>query len=222
MTDSPDQKAATPAQGDRRPQGEYEVGYGKPPAQHRFQKGHKPKNTKRARKSHAGDDDVVSKLLATKISVRENGKAKKMTVEEAMIHGLVQKAVKGDMRAIQTVIKVRALMAKAEAERAPTEEEIREKIEQERITQEANQKFQGMICDILDDFARWKRIGIFDEGKGEFVDWIEEELLRRQHGDQVFAEQHYLEYVPYEPVGLTWKMGDPSPLDKVKGNLGNY
>jgi hypothetical protein len=78
---------------------EYEVGYKKPPIEHRFQKGHKGGN----RKGRAGGSvnlrtDLQAEM-AERITLNENGKAIRLTKQRALVKSLIIKGIKGDDRA---------------------------------------------------------------------------------------------------------------------------
>ena len=88
----------------------YPVGYGRPPAQGRFKAGcsgnpqGRPKGSRNAK-------TVVSQVVNEKVSVRENGRTRKMTKLEAMLQSAVLKAMKGDTPALNAIL---AVMAKTD------------------------------------------------------------------------------------------------------------
>jgi hypothetical protein len=91
----------------RREKQDYEVGYGKPPKETQFQRGHSgPKGRRRKRSTTVGMD--VKKGLNGKVTVRnsDNGEPIKMTERELAAASLVQSAMKGDMAAIKLVLKL--------------------------------------------------------------------------------------------------------------------
>ena len=95
--DKPSESGATPA----RP---YEVGRGKPPPDKQFQKGRSgnPKGRPREAKSQR---DIVCSLLNRKVRITvAEGKTQRVTTREAALMRVVQKAVAGDMRAIDKVL----------------------------------------------------------------------------------------------------------------------
>jgi hypothetical protein len=78
-------------------QGDYEIGYRKPPKRSRFKKGQSgnPKGRPRGAKS------LITLLMAEleeKISVNENGRSRRLTKREALVKQLVNKAVMGGFR----------------------------------------------------------------------------------------------------------------------------
>lgn len=89
----------------RQPTGEYEVGYGRPPAATRFQPGQSgnPKGRKKGVKSVAA---ALIEALSAKVTVQVNGKPHTMTMQEAMVKGLVSAAVRQQLPAIRTVFEL--------------------------------------------------------------------------------------------------------------------
>ena len=84
--------------------GDYEVGYGRPPRAHRFKKGEPSRNPKgRPRGTNRPAPDLVAALWQP-ITIRMQGKERKVPYPEAMIQVTKDKALKGDQRAAQTLI----------------------------------------------------------------------------------------------------------------------
>jgi Family of unknown function (DUF5681) len=84
---------------------DYNVGYGKPPKRSRFKPGTsgnprgRPKGTKNLR-------TIVRDTLFEKVKVTEGGKVRTMNRVEAIMTGMVAKALKGDLRAATAVLKL--------------------------------------------------------------------------------------------------------------------
>ncbi len=84
-------------------EGDYIVGHGRPPEEHRFPKGRsgnlkgRPKGTKNLK------TDLVEEL-SERIAITENGRTKKVSKQRLMIKSLTAKAIKGDARAASIVI----------------------------------------------------------------------------------------------------------------------
>lgn len=86
-------------------QDEYDVGYGKPPKHTQFKKGQSgnPKGRpKRSRNLHT----LIREELETPVILQENGKQIKTTKAAAMTKRLVNKALNGDARSIQTLLRM--------------------------------------------------------------------------------------------------------------------
>jgi hypothetical protein len=83
----------------------YEVGYGKPPKSGQFQKGlsGNPKGRPSGTKNIATD---LQEELSSKIPVREGNKETFISKQRALIKALSTKALKGDIRAINTLIRM--------------------------------------------------------------------------------------------------------------------
>jgi uncharacterized protein DUF5681 len=80
-------------------EGDYEVGYGKPPEHSRFQPGKSGNSKGRPRGSRNFKSDVKM-MLTTLVRVTRDGKPRKISTQEAMLLRLCEKALSGDIRAI--------------------------------------------------------------------------------------------------------------------------
>lgn len=87
----------------------YEVGYKKPPVHSRFPKGKSPNPRGRPRKA-ASLSAALEDELAARVTITENGKARTLSKGAVMMKALVNKAMKGDIRAIKEIA---ALQVKA-------------------------------------------------------------------------------------------------------------
>lgn len=87
----------------------YEVGYGKPPRENRFKKGSSG-NPKGRPKGKPNLSTTFQKACFEKIVVMENGRRRQVTKLEAAVTQLVNKAVKGDARAMQQVLSIAPLL----------------------------------------------------------------------------------------------------------------
>jgi hypothetical protein len=85
---------------------DYRVGRGKPPKEHQFKKGQSG-NKKGRPKGARSIYTHLERELARKVTINENGRARKVTKDELMAMALVNKAAKGDPKAIQAVQKMR-------------------------------------------------------------------------------------------------------------------
>lgn len=84
---------------------EYDVGYGKPPKTTQFKPGQSgnPKGRPKGVKNLTTD---LQEELETKVQITEDGKSKMVTKQRAMLKQLVQKAMKGDSKAADVLIKL--------------------------------------------------------------------------------------------------------------------
>ncbi len=78
----------------------YEVGYGKPPKHTRFKPGQSGNPQGRPPKTRNFKTDLLEELSG-QITVTEGGKSKTISRQQAMIKRTIEKALKGDLRAIQ-------------------------------------------------------------------------------------------------------------------------
>lgn len=93
---------------------EYDVGFGKPPKDHQFkpgQSGNKKGRPKESKNTYA----LLNEVLNQKIAIKENSKDLKISKKTAILIQLVNKAVKGDIKAINTLLP-HALIADAKEE----------------------------------------------------------------------------------------------------------
>ena len=81
---------------------DYEVGYGKPPKEHRFKKGQSG-NPKGRPKGALNIATVIDRVLREQVVITENGERKTISKLEASVKQVVNKAASGDMRAFQQV-----------------------------------------------------------------------------------------------------------------------
>lgn len=88
---------------DDKPDGNYEVGYGRPPKHSRFKPGQSGNAKGRPRKSKELHK-LIQAELDTTIPVQEAGREKRITKREAIIKQLVNRAIKGDAKASQFLL----------------------------------------------------------------------------------------------------------------------
>jgi hypothetical protein len=111
-----------------------EVGYGKPPAEHRFNTGQSgnPEGRPKGAKSHAL---ILRALLNRKIEVRESGRARKITVFEAILLRFAEDALNGNTKTAAFLF-----------DRYERNEEIQASGESSQLSTQEKK--------VLDDFAR--------------------------------------------------------------------
>ena len=95
----------------RTPGGDYPIGYGKPPVEHRWQKGQSGNSRGRSKGTKTVAEILKAKLQA-RVFVGDAGKRRSMTMQELIIEKLVRDAAKGEQRARATLL---GLMARYEA-----------------------------------------------------------------------------------------------------------
>jgi hypothetical protein len=84
---------------------EYEIGYGRPPKETRFEKGRSGNPAGRPKGSR-GVSAVIAAALAEKVTVTENGKRRTITKLEAAIKQVANKAAGGEQRATKLIIEL--------------------------------------------------------------------------------------------------------------------
>jgi hypothetical protein len=102
---------------------EYEVGYGKPPAQYQFKKGNK--FSKGKPKGSKAFKTIVTQALGIKVPAKINGKTVKMTKAELAIHQLANKASAGDLKAIEKVIALQQQYGPPDDPAGPSPEQLK-------------------------------------------------------------------------------------------------
>ncbi len=89
----------------KKPSGDNEVGYGKPPKEHRFPKGRSGNVSGRPKSKKSGLTDI-SGLLNEPVKVKAGGKVREMGPFEAGLWKLAKRAVDKDLRAILKFVKI--------------------------------------------------------------------------------------------------------------------
>jgi hypothetical protein len=81
----------------------YKVGYGKPPKANQFKKGRSgnPRGRPRGRLNLATD---LAGELSEQITVREDGRPRRITKQRALIKSMTAKALQGDIRASAAIL----------------------------------------------------------------------------------------------------------------------
>jgi len=108
---------------------DYEVGYGKPPKETRFKKGQSGNPKGRPRGSRNFKTDLLDTLKAP-VQLKEKGRPKTVSTQQAALLRLREKALGGDARALDRLIDLARIhndedMAEAAAAAlAPTDREI--------------------------------------------------------------------------------------------------
>jgi hypothetical protein len=86
-------------------EGVYEVGYCKPPVQTRFKKGISG-NPKGRHKGSKNISTLLENAGQKLVTISDDGRARKITMQDLIVRGLVTKAAKGDTRAVQNYLKL--------------------------------------------------------------------------------------------------------------------
>ena len=85
------------------PDGDYEVGYGKPPRQGQFQPGQSGNPRGRPKGSRGLKTDLHAELVS-KMTIQINGQPITATKQQLMVKTLATRAASGDVRAIKALI----------------------------------------------------------------------------------------------------------------------
>jgi hypothetical protein len=88
---------------DDQPDGDYEVGHGRPPKHTRFKPGQSGNPRGRKRKSKELDQ-LIKAELDKLITVKEDGRPKRITKREGLVTQLVNRGINGDAKALQLLI----------------------------------------------------------------------------------------------------------------------
>ena|ERR1700737_3808701 len=84
-------------------QDDYEVGYGKPPKDTRFQKGVSGNPKGRPKKSLNFDDELIRESNSL-MTINENGQRRRISKLQGMVKQLTNKAVSGNIPTIRTCV----------------------------------------------------------------------------------------------------------------------
>ena len=84
---------------------DYDVGYGKPPKHTRFKPGKSgnPKGRPKVRKNFRA---LLAEALFKKVTVSDGGQIREISRVEALLTALVAKAIKGDARSLETLLRL--------------------------------------------------------------------------------------------------------------------
>jgi len=103
MSDLENSAEATNRPEKKRSQGNYDVGYCKPPLAHRFKHGNKA-NPKGRGKGSKNRKVVIQDVMFEPVTVREGDRTKQMSALEAVLKKTLSKALAGDNKAALTII----------------------------------------------------------------------------------------------------------------------
>jgi hypothetical protein len=85
-----------------------EVGYGRPPQKSRFKRGVSGNPKGRPKRKPLAAGDIVNKVLNASAEYRERGQTKKATRRELTLRNYVRLALKGDVKAAEILLRLRA------------------------------------------------------------------------------------------------------------------
>jgi hypothetical protein len=91
-----------------------DVGYGKPPKTHQFKPG-KSGNPKGRPKGAKSEATMLVELLNRKIEIRQNGKVRKITILEGILHKLAEDSLKGNTKSAAFVLNRLAAIASTDS-----------------------------------------------------------------------------------------------------------
>ncbi|HML90851.1 DUF5681 domain-containing protein [Methyloceanibacter sp.] len=89
----------------KKSESDYDVGYRKPPKHTQFKPGKSgnPKGRPKGRKNYT---TIVREALAKKVAVSEGGRVREVSYAEAVLMALAAKALKGDVRAAESLLRL--------------------------------------------------------------------------------------------------------------------
>lgn len=128
---------------------EYEIGYGKPPKSGQFRKGQSG-NPKGRPKGMPNLNRIIQQLLSEQVTIAEGGKKRRVSTLVATLMRLKEKALKGDMRAIERLLVLAGDMAaELEANQAArsysaADADIMERYRQDVLKAQGEQKAEGV------------------------------------------------------------------------------
>jgi hypothetical protein len=101
---------------------EYEIGYKRPPLQHRFQKG-QPTRNPRGRPKGVRSPNLTQVLLEP-VSLKLHGRVRKVPFAEAYLQVMKDKALRGDLKAGQILLSFMKELGFLAVEKFPEDWEI--------------------------------------------------------------------------------------------------
>jgi len=107
---------------------DYAVGFGKPPKQARFKPGHSG-NPKGRPKGAKSESTILRELLHRKITIREGGKSRKVTVLEGMLTRFAEDSLKGNVKSAAFLLNRYGAMVSGEVGPSDIGEDDREVLE---------------------------------------------------------------------------------------------
>jgi hypothetical protein len=121
--------------------GDYEVGFGKPPAGTRFRKGQSgnPNGRPKGKRNSA---TVIRRALEAKVVINENGRRRTVTKFEAAITQMANKAASGDLRALNLVNTLMQMAEERVQQESPNATRLREA--DQRVLQNLMQRIEAM------------------------------------------------------------------------------
>lgn len=93
-----------------------DVGYGKPPKAHRFQKGRSGNPRGRPPKRSVLAEPAIQRVLRQKMSVVMDGRAKKVTIAQGLVFRMVEEAGKGRIGALRYLVTANEKLEQAAAQ----------------------------------------------------------------------------------------------------------
>jgi len=95
---------------------DYEVGYKKPPQHSQFKPGNRANpHGRRGKRGLRSESEIVYDIMQGRINFRVGGKLKRAPRIEMIIKGYGAAALKGDLRAAEALLKIRAQFDKIRA-----------------------------------------------------------------------------------------------------------
>lgn len=129
---------------ERAPKENYEVGYCKPPAAHRFKPGNKA-NPKGRTKGTRNRQLVIQEVLFEPVTVRDATGTRQMAALEAVLRKLLSKALGGDNKAAFTIVGIAQKEGFLTSEQ---EQAVKDLSEIDRaILEDAKRRFSAAVID---------------------------------------------------------------------------
>lgn len=105
-----------------------DVGYGKPPREHQFKPGQSG-NPRGRRKGAKNESTILHELLHRKVTLREGGRARRITVLEAMLTRFAEDSLKGNTKSAAFLLNRYGSMVSGEIEKTDLDEDERDILE---------------------------------------------------------------------------------------------
>ncbi len=128
MTSNAKDKSPRPRIRLREPSRETEVGYGRPPRQHRFRQGQSG-NPKGRPKGSKNESTILREILGRKIANRTGDRVRKITVLEGILLRIADDSLRGDIKSATFLLNRFGTLVSGELERTDITDDDREILE---------------------------------------------------------------------------------------------
>ena len=118
--------------------GAYEVGYGRPPEQHRFKPGQSGNKQGRP-KGRKNESTILQELFNTRVRIRDGARVRSITLLEALLRKFLEDALKGNPKSATF------LLTRLQNSSTPTDEPGEASVDDREILEAFARKLQSQL-----------------------------------------------------------------------------